>query len=62
MSKVTVINGKPAGVVIVPAVARPAAAGPVDGGALAAHIADTTPHPEYDDLPSLTLLLENGLA
>lgn len=25
------------------------------------HIIDTTPHPAYDDLPSLTLLFENGL-
>lgn len=32
-----------------------------DGGALATHIVDTTPHPAYDDLPSLTLLFENGL-
>lgn len=28
---------------------------------LGAHVADTTPHPAYDDLPSLTLLFENGL-
>jgi hypothetical protein len=32
-----------------------------DGGALADHIIDDTPHPKYDDLPSLTLLFENGL-
>lgn len=25
------------------------------------HIADVTPHPAYDDLPSLTLQFENGL-
>ena len=25
------------------------------------HIIDTTPHPAYDDLTSLTLLFENGL-
>lgn len=25
------------------------------------HVADTTPHPAYDDLPSLRLLFENGL-
>lgn len=30
-------------------------------GELAAHVADTTPHPAYDDLPSLTLLFQNGL-
>jgi hypothetical protein len=32
-----------------------------DGGLLATHIADETPHPAYDDLPSLKLLFENGL-
>lgn len=25
------------------------------------HVESDAPHPEYDDLPSLTLLLENGL-
>jgi len=35
---------------------------PADGVALLAHIADETPHPAYDDLPSFTLLFENGLA
>lgn len=29
--------------------------------AVVAHIADTTPHPAYDDTPSLTLIFENGL-
>lgn len=29
--------------------------------ALAAHTTDTTPHSSYDDLPSLSLLFENGL-
>lgn len=28
---------------------------------LTAHINSTTPHPHYDDLPSLALLFENGL-
>lgn len=28
---------------------------------LALHIVDSTPHPAYDDIPSLTLLFENGL-
>jgi hypothetical protein len=28
---------------------------------LAAHVAAMEPHPAYDDLPSLSLLLENGL-
>lgn len=33
-----------------------------DGGlALINHINDTTPHPAYDDIPSLVLLFENGL-
>lgn len=35
-----------------------------DGGALNLlnqHIASAAPHPEYDDLPSLTLLFENGI-
>lgn len=31
------------------------------GEALDGHIADTTPHPAYDDLPALTLIFENGL-
>jgi hypothetical protein len=25
------------------------------------HISDTTPHPAYDDLPSMVLIFENGL-
>lgn len=29
---------------------------------LGTHISSLTPHPVYDDLPSLTLLFENGLA
>lgn len=34
----------------------------IDGtAAVAAHIADQTPHPVYDDIPSLNLLFENGL-
>jgi hypothetical protein len=33
-----------------------------DGGlALTNHISDNTPHPAYDDMPSLTLLFNNGL-
>lgn len=33
-----------------------------DGGlALSNHIGDNTPHPVYDDMPSLTLLFNNGL-
>jgi hypothetical protein len=31
------------------------------GTALTEHIGDPTPHPAYDDLPSLRLLFENGL-
>lgn len=29
--------------------------------AIAFHVADTTPHPVYDDGPSLVLIFENGL-
>ena len=29
--------------------------------AMSLHILDPTPHPVYDDLPSFTLLFENGL-
>ena len=29
--------------------------------ALAAHLIDPTPHPVYDEMPSLTLIFENGL-
>lgn len=32
-----------------------------DPAALEAHIASATPHPAYDDIPSLTILFENGL-
>ena len=28
---------------------------------LIAHVEDPTPHPVYDDLPSLTILFENGI-
>lgn len=28
---------------------------------LLAHLADETPHPVYDDIPSLVLVFENGL-
>ena len=33
----------------------------VDGSLLEAHITSLTPHPAYDEIPSLTLLFENGL-
>ena len=33
-----------------------------DAAALDMHINDTDPHPAYDDSPSLTLYLENGMA
>lgn len=32
-----------------------------DDVALAAHVASLTPHPAYDDIPSLVLRFENGL-
>lgn len=34
---------------------------PVGEPLLEEHVADTTPHPAYDDLPSLSLLFQNGL-
>jgi hypothetical protein len=33
----------------------------IGGAAIASHVADPTPHPVYDDIPSLTLLFENGI-
>lgn len=30
--------------------------------AIADHVVDPEPHPAYDDIPSLTLLFENGIA
>ena len=34
----------------------------IDGNvAIQEHVQSTTPHPAYDDLPSLNLLFENGL-
>jgi len=29
--------------------------------AISVHVSDSTPHPAYDDMPSLRLLYENGL-
>lgn len=43
--------------VMVPVTITPAAA----PESLAAHIAAESPHPAYDDMPSLTLQFENGL-
>lgn len=39
----------------------PGADGESDSGLMALHILDPTPHPPYDDQPSLTLIFENGL-
>jgi hypothetical protein len=39
----------------------PPEGGSGEPGDLAAHVADTTPHPVYDDMPSLSLLFQNGL-
>ena len=41
----------------------PGPEGPPGEGAvdIANHINDPTPHPAYDDIPSLVLLFENGL-
>lgn len=35
--------------------------GDLDTAAINAHIANATPHPAYDDTPSLSLVFENGL-
>lgn len=35
--------------------------GESDSGLMAIHLIDPTPHPTYDDSPSLTLIFENGL-
>lgn len=35
--------------------------GPSNIEVINAHIADETPHAAYDDIPSLTLLFENGI-
>lgn len=45
----------------VPGVGPPGPSGPGAGSDLADHIADPTPHPPYDDQPSLVLLFENKL-
>jgi len=34
---------------------------PVSEPLLEAHVVDDSPHPAYDDLPSLRLLFENGI-
>lgn len=34
---------------------------PLAQAALLSHINSETPHPAYDDLPSMTLLFENGI-
>lgn len=40
----------------------PGPTGPAgDAAAITTHITDPTPHPTYDDLPSLALIFENGL-
>ena len=33
----------------------------IGASAIATHVADPEPHPAYDDIPSLTLLFENGI-
>lgn len=47
------------GIKVMGGVAGPA--GQDTSDAIEAHIQDPTPHPAYDDLPSITLLFENGL-
>lgn len=59
-------DGSPVGVLVAEAVAAavpPAVAtavGPVVGAAVGAHVADTTPHPAYDDMPSPVLWYQNA--
>jgi len=55
-------------VMVVPVEGPPGPQGPPGDGsavvdaAIAAHVADTTPHPVYDDnIPDLSLIFENGL-
>lgn len=52
--QVTVVNSGPPG----PRGAPGAYGGEV---ALQSHVDSSSPHPAYDDIPSLTLLFENGL-
>lgn len=33
----------------------------IGASAIATHVIDPEPHPAYDDIPSLTLLFENGI-
>lgn len=40
---------------------RPALTAAAIDSAIAVHVIDPTPHPAYDDMPSLRLLYENGL-
>jgi hypothetical protein len=61
---VVAYTGKPAisgAHVVEIADAGPGPGGGIDSADLTAHIVDSTPHPAYDDLPSLTLLFQNGL-
>lgn len=55
------VVGSPARVVGVPTAVGPAGPPGDATTAVAEHLADLTPHPVYDDLPSLVLLFENGL-
>lgn len=56
---VTAAGGTPSVTVALAGIQGPPGAG--GAAAVAAHEADETPHPAYDDLPSLTILFENGL-
>mgnify|MGYP001074090410 CR=1 FL=1 len=43
------------------AVGDPEAVEELVEGLIDVHVNDATPHPAYDDLPSFTLIFENGL-
>lgn len=58
-SSVSVINAGPSG----PQgqIGPQGESGESDDALMALHLIDPTPHSAYDDLPSMTLLFENGL-
>jgi len=57
---VTAAGGSPSVTVSLAGIQGPSGDGS-NTAAVVAHEADTTPHPAYDDLPSLAIIFENGL-